>query len=84
MRDRIVPHLENNLLNSQHGFRKGRSCLSQLLQHFDKILKNLINNNDTDAIYFEYAKAFDEVNHKILLKKVWAYIMASMHGKICS
>ena len=83
MRDRIVSHLENNLLlcNSQHGFRKGRSCLSQLLQHFDKILNNLLNNNDTDAIYLDYAKAFDKVNHKILLQKVWAY---GIRGKVYS
>jgi len=83
MRDRMVSHLEtNNLLcNSQHGFRKGRSCLSQLLQHFDTILRNLLNNTDTDSIYLDYAKAFDKVNHKILLQKVWAY---GIRGKVYS
>ena len=37
LRKQMVAHLEeNNLLNSnQHGFRSGKSCLTQLLHHFD-------------------------------------------------
>ena len=83
MRNKIVSHLENNsiLCNNQHGFRKGRSCLSQLLQHFDQILRNFLNNTDTDSIYLDFAKAFDKVNHKLLLKKVWAY---GIRGKVYS
>ena len=40
LRKHIVHHLEsNNLFNhTQHGFRAGRSCLSQLIAHYDKIL----------------------------------------------
>ena len=39
IRKKMVKHLEvNNLFNdSQHGFRAGRSCLSQSLTHFDTI-----------------------------------------------
>ena len=83
MRDKLVSHLENNciLCNNQHRFRKGRSCLSQLLQHFDPILRNLLNNYDTGSIYLDFAKAFDKVNHKLLLKKVWAY---DIWGKVYS
>ena len=83
MRNNIVSHLENNgiLCNNQHGFRKGRSCLSQLLQHFDQILRNFLTNCDTDSIYLDFAKAFDKVNHKLLLKKVWAY---GIRGKVYS
>ena len=83
MRSKIVSHLEVNglLCNNQHGFRKGRSCLSQLLQHIDQILRNFLNNCDTDSIYLDFAKAFDKVNHKLLLKKVWAY---GIRGKVYS
>ena len=83
MRNKIVSHLENNgiLCNNQHGFRKGRSCLTQLLQHIDQILRNFLNNCDTDSIYLDFAKAFDKVNHKLLLKKVWAY---GIRGKVYS
>ena len=47
------------LFDNQHGFRKGRGCLTQLLSHFDDLLTGLTQGSDTDAIYFDYAKAFD-------------------------
>ena len=75
IRLRLVEHLEGNNLftNKQHGFRKGRSCLTQLLQHFDYVLNNYLDNSETDVIYLDYAKAFDKVDHTLLLKKVKAY-----------
>jgi len=43
MRDVLVDHLEKNMLinNSQHGFRKGRSCLTNLLTFLDKVTGSL-------------------------------------------
>ena len=83
MRDRIVSHLEENgiLCNNQQGFRKDRSCLSQLLHHIEQVLRNLLNGHDTDSIYLDSAKAFDKVNHRLLLKKVCAY---GIRGKVYS
>ena len=39
IRDTIVHHLDSKQLiaNSQHGFRKGRSCLTKLLEFLDKV-----------------------------------------------
>ena len=54
----------------QHGFRQGRSCLSQLLAHQQDILEDLANGTDTDVVYLDFAKAFDKVDHGILLKKL--------------
>ena len=50
LRKQMVAHLEeNNLLNSnQHGFRSGKSCLTQLLHHFDDIIEALSNGDDMD------------------------------------
>jgi hypothetical protein len=81
LRQRLVTFLEGNkILNqSQHGFRKGRSCLTQLLSHYDRILQNLNNNCETDVIYLDYAKAFDKVDHRILLQKLHAY---GIRGKL--
>ena len=69
VRKKIVSHLEANqiLCKNQHGFQKGKSCLTQLLAHIDIILKNFLEGNDTDAIYLDFSKAFDKVDHKILL-----------------
>lgn len=81
LRIHIVNHLEaNNLIcKCQHGFRKCRSCLTQLLSHIDYILENFLHNTDTDVIYLDYAKAFDKVDHQILLNKLYSY---GIRGKL--
>ena len=56
---------DNILCDNQHGFMSGRSCLTHMLSHFDDIIMiGLINGHDTDAIYLDFAKAFDKVDHK--------------------
>ena len=58
VRAHIVTYLESNqLLNpSQHGFRSGRSCLSQLIAHYDKILALLEKGVNVDVVYLDFAK----------------------------
>ena len=43
------------------------------------MLNNLQQNQDTDAIYLDFAKAFDKVDHQILLNKLHAY---GVRGKL--
>ena len=75
LRKHIVAHMESNnfLSPNQHGFRKKRSCLTQLLSHVDNVLKTLNEGEEVDVIYLDYAKAFDKVDHKILLAKAKRY-----------
>jgi hypothetical protein len=75
LRKTMVRFADNNeiLCNNQHGFRSGRSCLTQLLSHFDDIFLGLSKGADTDAIYLDYAKAFDKVDHRLLLNKLQKY-----------
>ena len=62
---------ENNLFNSkQHGFRSGRSCLSQLLEQYDLILNILDEDANADVVYLDFSKAFDKVDHTIVLQKI--------------
>ena len=72
IRKKLVLYLEeNNLLcANQHGFRAGKSCLSQLLLHIDNILINALEGLETDVIYLDFAKAFDKVDHEILVKNL--------------
>ena len=63
----------------QHGFRSGRSCLSQLLEHHNKIFDELEQLNNVDVIYLDFAKAFDKVDHGILLNKLKKF---GINGKI--
>ena len=75
MRNRLVDYFEASGIfpDSQHGFRKTRSCLTQLLEHVDYILKSLNDGNEVDVIYLDYSKAFDKVDHRILLGKLSHY-----------
>ena len=69
---KLTIYLEtNNKMNEgQHGFRSGRSCLSQLLAHHEMIVSALEGKSENlDVIYLDFAKAFDKVDHGILLHK---------------
>jgi hypothetical protein len=72
MRDAIIQHLEKNdlLSNAQHGFRRGRSCLTNLLVFLDRVTKNTDSGCATDVIYLDFAKAFDKVPHDRLIAKL--------------
>ena len=72
LRNKIVEFMEaHELFNpSQHGFRLGRSCLSQLIAHYDAILELLANGCNVDVVYIDFAKAFDKVDFMIILKKI--------------
>ena len=53
---------------SQHGFMKGRSCLTNLLEYLETVTKLLDEGVPVDIIYLDFAKAFDKVPHARLLK----------------
>ena len=66
--------VENHLLTQhQHGFIKGRSCVTQLLTVLDKWTEALDNCLNLDAIYLDFSKAFDSVPHQRLLIKLEGY-----------
>ena len=68
----IIQHLsDNNLLpTNQHGFLKGRSTLSQLLNQIETITKVIESGQTLDTVYLDFAKAFDKVDHKTLYNKI--------------
>ena len=74
IRKQLVDFLsDHNYFNqNQHGFRHGRSCLSALLDVYDNMMTSLSNNrkSSVDMIYLDYAKAFDKVDHGVLLNKL--------------
>ena len=81
VKDKILDHFtRNNLMcKHQHGFLPNRSCLTQLLSHINLVLENFLKGHDTDSIYLDYAKAFDKVDHEILIHKLQCY---GIHGNL--
>ena len=81
VRKHMVNYLEDNslLTDKQHGFRSGRSCLAQMLDHFDDIYEGFTRGEDTDSMYLDYAKAFDKVDLNLLVLKLRRY---GFHNKL--
>ena len=72
IRKDLVNFLEFNdkMDKDQHGSRSKRSCLTQLLEHHDEILKILEDGDNADLVYLDFAKAFDKCDIGILLHKL--------------
>ena len=65
---------DNNLLSpAQFGFRKNHSTSTCILALLDKIYKNMDGNKLTGVVFLDLKKAFDTVDHGILLKKLKIY-----------
>lgn len=74
IKDRVVNFLEtNNLINtSQHGFRRGRSCVTNLLDFYHYVFSECDRSRAVDIVFLDFRKAFDKVPHKRLMRKVRA------------
>ena len=71
----IMAHLSrNNLITpQQHGFVKGRSCQTNIMLCLERWTQIVDDGRSVDVAYFDYAKAFDKVSHRLLKIKLRAY-----------
>lgn len=61
----------NNLLNTnQHDFRKGRLVETNLLCFYNAQIKSMESGKQTVVTYTDFSKAFDSVNHPVLIEKL--------------
>jgi ribonuclease P/MRP protein subunit RPP40 len=75
MYTRLLSYLESNkiLIDNQYGFRKGHSTYMALLRVVNSISEELDNNFFSLGLFVDLSKAFDTVDHKILIKKMEHY-----------
>ena len=59
----VMKHLDMHdvLIDTQHGFRKSRSCESQLIMTVQDLANSLNRNEQVDGILLDFSKAFDKV-----------------------
>ena len=58
------------ITNKQGGFQKGKSTVSTVAELTDEVLTGLNNREFTLASFIDLKKAFDTINHNILLQKL--------------
>ncbi|KAL4126020.1 hypothetical protein QTP88_010252 [Uroleucon formosanum] len=64
----IKPSVNNILIEEQHGFRPGRSTTTCNLVFSNFVFDSFKKRSQVDVVYSDLAKAFDTVNHSVLLR----------------
>ena len=72
IRDEIMLKCCHLLNENQHGFLTSKSCDTQMMyfQFQESLMLSQNNDIQNDVVCFEFSKAFDSVNHGILLMKL--------------
>ena len=73
--NRLISYLDSNkiICNNQYGFRKNHSTYMSLIDIYDKISMAIDKSEFSIGIFIDLSKAFDTLNHSILLKKLEHY-----------
>ena len=70
MYDELFCRTHHLIDSRQKGFLKNNSCAMSMTNLIESVSTNLLHYLPTDIIYFDFAKAFDSVNHDLILSKL--------------
>jgi len=78
--ERIIPgaitsQMKHVLGKSQHGFTKGKLCLTNLIAFGDKVTSLADVGRTVDIAYLDFSKAFNMVSHSLLLEQLMRYAL---------
>ena len=74
MYDRLISYMLKNIsFEYQFGFQKGKSTHMALITLVDRITEPLPNGDYVVGVFLDFSKAFDTVDHAILLDKMFMY-----------
>ena len=83
MQNRLNKYLEDNkiIYNHQFGFQKNKSTSLAVLDVYSKLIEAIENGKYSCSVFLDFAKAFDTINHEILLKKLEYYGIRGLANK---
>ncbi|KAI5644821.1 reverse transcriptase (RNA-dependent DNA polymerase) domain-containing protein [Phthorimaea operculella] len=68
--DQLYNEVKSVIIPQQHGFVRGRSTVSNLVLFNEHLTYSMDKGMQVDAIYTDYSKAFDRIDHSILLQVI--------------
>ena len=69
---RLDSYLKSNniLCTNQFGFLKNSNTLDAIIEFLDYVYSSVDSKQSTIAVYLDFSRAFDTVNHNILMNKL--------------
>ena len=79
MCNRLTKAFENIISERQHGFLSGRSTTTNLMEFAGSVKAAMEGGSQVDALYLDFSKAFDCLNHGPLIEKLRKSVLVSEH-----